>query len=52
LKHASTNGRKILKLISKGTRYQGMDWTKVFQDRNQWCAAVNRVMKLQVKEEA
>ena len=32
--------------------YQGMDWIKVLQDRIRWWADVNRVMKLQVKEEA
>ena len=30
--------------------YQGIDWIKVFQDRIQWWADVNRVIKLQVKE--
>jgi hypothetical protein len=41
-------GRKILKQIYKEIGCEGVDWIKLAQDRLQWQALVNMVMKLQV----
>jgi hypothetical protein len=32
----------------RGAGYDGMDWTDVAQDKNQWRALVNTVMNLRV----
>jgi hypothetical protein len=37
-----------IKIRRKGTKYEGMEWIHLAQDRDQWRAPVNTVMDLRI----